>query len=141
MAPIRRLISLILLPLALTALAGTARAAAPCPDCGKVASVNMYETEGKASGVGAVAGGVGGALVGSQLGKGRGNTAMTVVGAAGGAYAGHQVEKSMNKKKGWKVVVNMENGEQRSFHYGSQPAFRTGDRVKVRDGKLLLLAE
>jgi outer membrane lipoprotein SlyB len=133
---------LLLLPLAAIALAGApGTMAAACPDCGKVVSVNMGETEGKASGVGAVAGGVGGALVGSQIGKGRGNTAMTVVGAAGGAYAGHQVEKSMNKKKFWKVVVNMENGEQKNFTYGSQPAFKSGDRVKVRDGKLLLLAD
>ncbi len=133
--------SLVLLPLTALALAAPMHAAAACPECGKVASVNYYETEGNASGVGAVAGGVGGALVGSQLGKGRGNTAMTVVGAAGGAYAGHQVEKSMNKKKGWRVVVNMEDGAQKSFNYGAQPAFRAGDKVKVRDGKLLLVAD
>jgi hypothetical protein len=35
----------------------------------------------------------------------------------------------------------MEDGTQRSFNYGAQPAFREGDRVKVRDGKLMLMAD
>lgn len=114
---------------------------AACKDCGRVTSVALTTTEGKASGVGAVAGGVGGAVVGHQFGSGRGNTAMTIAGAAGGAYAGHQVEKSMNKKNFWQVSVDMEEGGRKTFNFGAEPAFKAGDRVKVRDGKLLLIAE
>jgi outer membrane lipoprotein SlyB len=115
-------------------------AAAACKDCGVVSEVRIVEREGKASGAGAVAGGVGGALLGNQVGKGNGRTAMTVVGAAGGAYAGHQVEKSMNKTRAWDVAVDMEDGKQRHFSFKSEPAFRKGDKVMLRDGKLLIVA-
>ena len=53
--------------------------------------------------VGAVAGGLGGALIGSRFGGGRGKDALTVVGAIGGAMAGDRVGASMSgneKEKG-----------------------------------------
>lgn len=48
------------------------------------------------SAVGAVAGGLGGALIGSRFGGGRGKDALTVVGAIGGAIAGDRVGASMS---------------------------------------------
>lgn len=126
--------------LGLSTLAAPAAFAA-CADCGVVSSVQYVEKEGQASGVGAVAGGVGGALVGNQFGKGNGRTAMTVAGAAGGAFAGHQVEKSVKKKKFWLVKVDLEGGAKKSFTYPSKPAFEKGDKVKVKNGKLALLAD
>lgn len=123
----------------LSLLVGGAASAA-CTDCGVVADVRLVEREGKASGVGAVAGGVGGALIGNQFGKGGGRTAMTVAGAAGGAYAGHQVEKSVKKTKAWEVAVEMDDGKKRNFSYKAEPAFRKGDKVRVRDGRLALVA-
>lgn len=123
------------LALSLGAVGGTLAA---CTDCGTVTAVSAYKKEGQASGVGAVAGGVGGALLGNQFGKGGGKTALTVAGAAGGAYAGHQVEKSMKSTTGWNVAVKMDNGETRKFSFGAEPAFKQGDKVKVRDGRLVL---
>lgn len=114
---------------------------AACRDCGVVTQVNTVQREGKASGTGAVVGGVAGALIGNQFGKGNGKTAMTVIGAGGGAYAGHQAEKSMKKKTEWRVVVKMDNGEQKTLTYGSEPAIQQGDRVKLRNGKLALIAD
>lgn len=127
-------------------LLSTTLSAAPwskptCADCGVISEIRVVERQGQASGVGAVAGGVGGALIGNQMGKGKGNTAMTIVGAAGGAYAGHQVEKSMKKTRGWEVVVDMDDGRKQNFSYKSEPAYRKGDKVVVRDGKLLLVAQ
>ena len=58
-----------------------------CASCGTVESIRAMEIKGNATGVGAVAGGVTGAVVGNQLGRGNGNTAMTTLGAAGGALA------------------------------------------------------
>ena len=133
----RLLLSALTLGMALA----SSSALAACPDCGVVSSVQYVEKEGQASGVGAVAGGVGGALIGNQFGKGGGKTAMTVAGAAGGAYAGHQVEKNVKKKKYWLVKVDMEGGTKKSFTYGAKPAFDKGDKVKVKNGKLALLAD
>lgn len=46
--------------------------------------------------LGAVIGGLGGALVGSRFGKGHGQDALTVAGAVGGALAGDRVGASMS---------------------------------------------
>ncbi len=48
------------------------------------------------SAIGAVAGGLGGALIGSRFGGGRGRDALTVAGAIGGAIAGDRVGASMS---------------------------------------------
>lgn len=45
---------------------------------------------------GAVAGGLGGALIGSRFGGGRGKDALTVAGAIGGAIAGDRVATSLS---------------------------------------------
>ncbi|HZQ63077.1 MAG TPA: glycine zipper 2TM domain-containing protein [Casimicrobiaceae bacterium] len=103
-------------------------------DCGVVQSVRHVEKEGEASGLGAVAGGVVGGVLGHQIGSGRGNTVATVAGAAGGAYAGHEIEKSRNKKAYWSVAIKMDSGNVRTFTYGSKPAVREGERVKLIDG-------
>lgn len=129
-----------LLAAGVLSFAGSPAALAACADCGVVTSVQYVEKEGKGTGLGAVAGGVGGAVIGNQFGKGDGRAALTVAGAAGGAYAGHQVEKSVKTKKFWVVKVDMEGGAKKSFSYGSKPAFEKGDKVKVRNGKLALLA-
>jgi hypothetical protein len=68
------------------------RAASICSTCGRVESVQAIEQAAPATGVGAVAGGVLGAVVGNQIGKGNGRTAATVLGAVGGGYAGHEIE-------------------------------------------------
>jgi len=101
-----------------------------------VKAVNLVEQAGEGTGLGAVAGGVVGGVLGNQVGRGNGRTVATVAGAAGGAYAGHQIEKHVKTTKSWNVVVRMENGGSRTFHYESEPGFHAGDPVKVVDGQL-----
>jgi outer membrane lipoprotein SlyB len=112
-------------------------APAPCATCGTVDSIRVIEKPGEASGAGLIAGGVLGGLLGHQIGQGRGNTAATVVGAAGGAYAGHQVEKNIKKVNQYDISVRMDDGTQRTVSYTVEPGFRTGDKVKFIDGKLV----
>jgi len=108
----------------------------PCVNCGTVDTIHVVEQPGEASGAGMIAGGVLGGLLGHQIGQGRGNTAATIVGAAGGAYAGHQVEKNMNKKMRYDVVVRMDDGTVRTISYDAEPGFRSGDKVQLVDGRL-----
>lgn len=107
-----------------------------CANCGVVKSISIVEVEGKATGGGAIVGGIAGGLIGNQIGSGRGNTLATVGGLAGGAYVGHQVEKKMNKKHVYKIIVNMDDGTTRTVKMGSEPGYRAGDRVKVVGGRL-----
>lgn len=125
--------------------AGVAAQANPpavvCNSCGIVTSVRYVEQNGEGSGAGAVVGGVLGGVLGHQIGSGRGNTAATIAGVGVGAYAGNEVEKNAKKKSYYVVNVELDNGTRRSFTQGSNPPFREGDRIKVVDGRLGLLAK
>ena len=124
-------------------LASTALAQSPCQDCGVVQSVNAVAQQGQSSGVGMVAGGVLGGVVGHQIGSGRGNTVATIAGAGLGAAAGNQVEKNTKTRTSWSVAIRMDNGALRTFSYSAQPAVVAGDRVKLVDGgkRLALVAK
>ncbi|MBK6981150.1 MAG: glycine zipper 2TM domain-containing protein [Betaproteobacteria bacterium] len=137
MKPVRRL-HLAALPAVFLAafLAFTPAAQARCDNCGTVTDVRTIKQKGEASGVGAVTGGVLGGVLGHQVGSGRGNTAATIVGAGAGAYAGNEIEKNRNAKITYQVVVKMEDGRSRTFHFAKATSYRAGDRIKVVDGKL-----
>ena len=64
-----------------------------CMQCGTVESATPIMRAAPASGVGAVAGGVVGAVLGNQVGGGSGKTAATILGAVGGGWAGNEIEK------------------------------------------------
>jgi outer membrane lipoprotein SlyB len=111
-------------------------AVAACRECGTVTDVRTFKKEGEASGAGAVIGGVMGGVLGHQVGSGRGNDVATIAGAGAGAYAGHQIEKNRNATTTYVVVVRMEDGATRSFHFGGPSGYRVGDRVKIVNKKL-----
>lgn len=112
-------------------------ALAACANCGTVTDVRTLKKEGEGSGAGAVLGGVVGGVLGHQVGSGRGKDAATVAGAAGGAYVGHQVEKNQKSTTSYQVVVQMENGNNRTFTYSNPTAYKVGDKVKIVDRKLV----
>ena len=112
---------------------------AAAPPSNTVGAVTQIEpiTETMTTGVGAVAGGALGGVVGHQFGKGNGKTAMTVLGAIGGAVAGHQAEKAYSAKVvGYRVHVQLDNGESRTFESAQLDGLKVGDRVRVDQGQL-----
>lgn len=122
-------------------------AASPAPKPARPAAVRSANigavqhiepiTKTEASGAGAVAGGLLGGVVGNQFGKGDGKKAMTVVGAVGGAVAGHEIEKQHNRKVvGYRVRVQLDNGETRTFEPPQLDGLKVGDRVRVDQGSL-----
>jgi hypothetical protein len=114
------------------ALAAAAPGSAlPCTDCGKVSSVEIKEKAGESGAVGLIAGGVAGALLGHQVGGGRGKDLATVAGAAGGAYAGKKVEENMKATKVWVVHVQYDNGHKASFDFDKDPGMKAGDHIKA----------
>jgi outer membrane lipoprotein SlyB len=117
-----------------------------CAACGTVEAVTPVQRQGQVNGVavgnttiglGTVAGGVVGGLLGNQVGGGNGKTAMTVLGAAGGAFAGNQIEKNMKKVTVYEVRVRMDDGSVRNMEVSS--AVAVGAKVIV-EGKNLRLA-
>ena len=102
-----------------------------CATCGSVESVTAVERPGKPSpiSVGSVAGGVIGAALGNQVGRGNGRTLATVLGAVGGGFAGHAIEGQVRKETVYQVGVRMEDGSRRTIESATAPA--VGSRVTV----------
>ena len=105
-----------------------------CASCGTVESVSTVQREAKPSGVGVVAGGVLGAIVGNQIGKGSGRAVATVAGAVGGGWAGNAIEKNMKNTTAYQVHVRMEDGSMKTIEQASPAA--VGARVTVEGGTL-----
>ena len=110
--------------------------AAVCKSCGVVESVRSIEHRPQGSGVGAAGGAILGGLLGNQVGGGHGRQLATVAGAVGGAVAGNQVETHMKTTRTWRIVVRMDNGTTRTFNQSAQPAWGSGDAVRVVNGQL-----
>ncbi|TAK80615.1 MAG: glycine zipper 2TM domain-containing protein [Betaproteobacteria bacterium] len=112
-------------------------AAAPvCADCGVVTRVRAIEVKTEPTGVGAVIGGVAGAVVGHEIADGHRDLG-TVVGAAGGAFAGHQIERQTRTKQRYAIQVRMNDGSTRTVTVDQPPAWRSGGRVRFRNGTLV----
>lgn len=110
---------------ALTALALGGAAPSEARTCKR-----LNKTEGAV--VGAVAGGV----LGNQVGGGRGQDAMTVIGAVAGGIAGNQIEKKVRSTKSYEIMVRMEDGSTKLLSESVSPSWRSGDKVKVIDGRI-----
>lgn len=107
-----------------------------CAVCGSVESVTPVERSSKPAGVGigTVAGGVLGAVLGNQVGHGGGRTAATILGAVGGGFAGNAIEGKMRKETVYQVDVRMEDGSHRMLELAHAPG--VGSRVTV-EGAIL----
>lgn len=117
-----------------------------CASCGTVEAVTAVQRQGEVNGVavgnstiglGTVAGGVIGGLLGNQVGGGNGKTLATVAGVAGGAFAGNAIEKNMKKVTVYDVRVRMDDGTTRNMEISSTVA--VGSKVIV-EGKNLRMA-
>lgn len=107
-----------------------------CTVCGSVESVTPVQRSTKPAGVGigTVAGGVLGAVVGNQVGQGNGRTVATILGAIGGGFAGNAVEKNVRTETVYQVGVHMEDGSRRTVEVAQPPS--VGSRVTVEGSSL-----
>ena len=110
-------------------------AAAPvCASCGVIDGYSAVQVKGQNNGVGAVAGGLGGALVGSKI-AGRGNhTLGGVIGAVGGGLLGNAVESHERVATVYDVRVRMADGTMRTVRQSTVP--NVGQRVNVEGNTL-----
>ncbi len=110
-------------------------AAAPvCTTCGVIDGYSAVQVKGQNNGVGAVAGGLGGALVGSKI-AGRGNHSVGgVIGAIGGGLLGNAIESHERVATVYDVRVRMADGTVRTVRQASIP--NVGARVNVEGNTL-----
>jgi outer membrane lipoprotein SlyB len=110
-------------------------AAAPvCTTCGVIDGYSAVQVKGQNNGIGAVAGGLGGALIGSKIG-GRGNhTLGGAIGAVGGGLLGNAVESHERTSTAYDVRVRMGDGTVRTVRQATVPT--VGQRVNVEGNTL-----
>jgi outer membrane lipoprotein SlyB len=94
-----------------------------------VTAIRVVEKQGEGSATGMVVGGLAGALLGNQIGKGGTRDVATIAGAAGGAYAGKKIEENMNSGRRWDVSVRFDNGDERMFSFDKDPGFSVGSPI------------
>jgi outer membrane lipoprotein SlyB len=106
---------------------------------GVVSGIERLAAERQTTGGGAVTGGVTGAVIGRQFGgSGEGRALGTFLGAVAGILIGNQVERqNFGLRDGVRVVVQLDNGAQRSFDFTHAGDMRVGDRVRI-DGQQLV---
>ncbi len=109
----------------------------PCVECGVIANVRQVTNEGKGTGAGAIIGGIAGAALGSNVGRGNTRTIASIAGAVGGGLLGNAVEKSQSKTVSYEVTVRMEDGTTRTIAADAMPAWRIGDKVKMVSGAIV----
>lgn len=89
---------------------------------------------------GTVIGGVVGGILGNQIGHGGGRGAATVLGAVGGAVVGNQIARNQNGTYNsptgavYRVSVQTDGGQWRTYDVASTGDLRVGDRVRVENG-------
>lgn len=111
--------------------------AVACPECGVVTHVRITEKQGEGGATGMIAGGVVGALLGNQIGKGTTRDVATIAGAAGGAYAGKKIEENARTVKRWEVSVRFDNGDERVYTFDKDPGFANGSAVRSSGGSIV----
>lgn len=117
-------------PSAAAAVTAPAKTAVVCQDCGQVLSVAVTEKAGQGTPLGLIAGGLGGALLGNQVGGGTGKDLATIAGALGGAYAGKMIEEKVKTHTIWTVSAQFGDGSKRSYEFSQDPGYKVGDSVK-----------
>ncbi|MEY5099363.1 MAG: hypothetical protein RJA36_2082 [Pseudomonadota bacterium] len=108
-----------------------------CAACGVVQLVQVVEVEGRPSYAGPMAGGLSGAVLGSQIGEGSGSRLAGVLGAVGGAYVGREGERRPTAGRRYEVTVRLAGGGVQTVTLDKDPALAVGARVRIIEGGLL----
>lgn len=99
---------------------------------GRVIDAREVVIQERNDGVGAAAGIVTGAAIGSQIGGGRDDRIVGgIVGAIAGGLIGNEIEKGVDRRKAIEYTIEFENGERWSIAQGRDPYIGIGQRVQV----------
>lgn len=102
-----------------------------------VQAVREVKDAGESTAAGPIVGGIAGAVLGNQIGKGHGSQkVITVLGAAGGAFAGRAIEKQARGTTHWEVDVRRDDGTNETVRSDVAPSYQPGQRVRLIDGRL-----
>ena len=121
-------------PVAATGEPQQVAAVPACTTCGVIDGYSAVQVKGQNNGVGAIAGGLGGALVGSKIAGRSNHTLGGVIGAVGGGLLGNAIETHERTTTAYDVRVRMADGSIRTVRQASIPS--VGQRVNVEGNTL-----
>ena len=102
-----------------------------------IQAVREVKEDGQHTALGPIAGGIAGAVLGDQLGKGHGSRkVITLIGAAGGALAGREIEQKARARSHWEIDVRRDDGSYQTVRSDVQPPYQPGERVRLLNGTL-----
>lgn len=87
--------------------------------------------------IGAIVGGIAGAVIGNQFGSGGGRAAATVLGGVAGAGVGNAIAHNnagVVTQPGYRITVQTDQGQMRTYEVPATGDLRVGDRVRIDNG-------
>lgn len=82
-------------------------------------------------------GGLAGAVLGSNIGRGNTRTVASIAGAIGGGLLGNTIEKSRSQTTSYEVSLRMDDGSTRSIASEAMPSWRIGDKIRLDSGAIV----
>lgn len=102
-----------------------------------IQAVREVKDPGEHTALGPIAGGIAGAVLGDQIGRGHGTRkVITLIGAAGGALAGREIEKRARGNSHWEIDVRRDDGAYETVRSDVAPPYQPGERVRLLEGRL-----
>ncbi|HSV34838.1 MAG TPA: glycine zipper 2TM domain-containing protein [Ramlibacter sp.] len=113
---------------------------------GRITNVSLVRAAtgpSSSSGAGTVIGAVVGGALGNQVGSGGGRAAATILGAVGGALVGNRIANNTAPNYAttgavYRVSVQTDSGQMRTYDVSSTGDLRPGDRVRIENGVIYL---
>lgn len=109
---------------------------------GRVSNIELIAANSAPRGnstAGTLIGGAVGAILGNQVGSGSGRAAATVLGAVGGAVVGNKIAQNRDgsyDSNVYRISVQTDNGQWRSYDVSATGDLRVGDRVRIENNVL-----
>ncbi len=102
-----------------------------CGDCAVVESIRAEAVPERRGIIGAIAGGIAGAVLGEQLADAHRRHVMQALGAITGALLGREIEVRQATAPAYTVVLRLADGSALERRYEQPPPFKVGDRVSL----------
>ncbi|MEP7302182.1 MAG: hypothetical protein ABI699_11685 [Caldimonas sp.] len=105
---------------------------AACAGCARVESIREVQVEASSgpAHLGAIAGGVAGALFGDRIGRAHARHVTRVLGALGGALLGREVQRQAERRTQFEVTLRWPGGAQQVRRYDRRPPLRVGESIR-----------
>ncbi len=96
-----------------------------------IIDVNVNDDNSGTAVLTTIGGGVAGGFLGSEIGKGSGNTVAKIGGAILGAIAGSEMTKILNNQAGYQLTIRLDDGSIIAIVQGTDIKFARGEKVQI----------